>query len=575
MGLQSKSLKKNLKVRYIMKINIICLACALMMVLAGCSDDFLERTPSDQVSSADFFTQEKDLVYALNSAYASIGFNSWGTEYGYSTDLLRIEALTDNALDHHSWNAGYRLADGTASSYDGYVETRWKERYRGIQRVNRIMEGADGVTDINEDYKARLLAEAKFLRAFFYFDLVYLFGDVPFLTASLNPEDTTPTEGADGEKEASEATKRTDKSIIMDAIVKDLADAATNLPNTYSSEDLGRVTKGAALSMKARILLYQEKWGEAAIAAKEVMDLGIYTIHPSYSEMFTYEGIGNSEVIFDLQEVKDSDNQWNFTVQNYGPNSAGGWSSGCPMQSLVDSYECTDGKTIAKSALFDPNNPYANRDPRMSYSILYPGNDWRDGVFNTIPGATYPGKGIVSGDDLTDGTGGQWNKTATGYNWLKYISEDDIDNGDYWNGSIHYILIRYAEVLLTYAEAKVENGDIDQSVYDAINEVRQRADVNMPVVIAGKSQDELRTILRRERRVELAFEGLRLMDIRRWKIAEDVMPGVPEGLTYTDSKGKQVTLSWGTRVFDKNKHYVWPIPQAEIDITHIQQNPGW
>lgn len=159
---------------------------------------------------------------------------------------------------------------------------------------------------------------------------------------------------------------------------------------------------------------------------------------------------------------------------------------------------------------------------------------------------------------------------------MKYISEDDIDNGDYWNGSIHYILIRYAEVLLTYAEAKIESNDIDQSVYDAINEVRQRADVNMPVVTSGKSQDELRTILRRERRVELAFEGLRLMDIRRWKIAENVMPGVPEGLTYTDpDSGQPVTLSWGTRVFDPNKHYLWPIPQAEIDITHIQQNPGW
>jgi hypothetical protein len=557
-----------------MKTNIICLASTLLLLFAGCSDDFLDRTPSDQVSSATFFTQQKDLEYAVNAAYASIGFNNWGTDYGYSTDLLRIEALTDNALDHHSWNAGYRLADGTASSYDWYVESRWMERYRGIQRVNRILEGADGVTDINEDYKARLLAEAKFLRAFFYFDLVYLFGDVPFLTNSIAPEDTTPTEGNEGEKEASEAAKRTDKVIVMDAIVKDLTESATNLPSSYSSDDLGRVTKGAALSLKARIFLYQEKWGEAAIAAKEVMDLGVYTIYPSYGKMFTYEGISNSEVIFDLQELKEK--QWNFTMQNYGPNSAGGWSSGCPMQSLVDSYECTDGKIISESALFDPNNPYANRDPRMTYSILYPGNDWRGGVFNTIPGATYPGKEIVSGDDLTDGTGGQWNKTATGYNWLKYISEDDIDNGDYWNGSIHYVLIRYAEVLLTYAEAKIENNDIDQSVYDAINEVRQRADVNMPAVTTGKSQDELRTILRRERRVELAFEGLRLMDIRRWKIAEDVMPGVPEGLTYTDpDSGEQVTLSWGTRVFDKNKHYVWPIPQAEIDITHIEQNPGW
>ncbi|MGQ1908223.1 RagB/SusD family nutrient uptake outer membrane protein [Marinifilum sp. RC60d5] len=557
-----------------MKTNIICLATVFLMVFAGCSDDFLERTPSDQVSSATFFTQEKDLVYAVNGAYSSIGFNNWGVNYGYSTDLLRIEAITDNALDHHSWNAGYRLADGTASAYDWYAESRWMERYKGIQRVNRILEGADGVTDINADYKARLLAEAKFLRAFFYFDLVYLFGDVPFVTSSLTPEDTKPNEDSEGNKLASENSKRIDKNVILEAIVKDLSESAIILPSSYGSDDKGRVTKGAAVSLKARILLYQEKWTEAANAAKEVMDLGVYTIYPSYEKMFTYEGIGNSEVIFDLQELKEK--QYNFTVKNYGPNSVGGWSSGCPMQSLVDDYECIDGHIISESSLFDPNNPYANRDPRLTYSILYPGHDWRDGVFNSIPGANYPGKEIVPGDDLTDGTGGQWNKTGTGYNWLKYISEEDVDNGDLWNGSIHYILIRYAEVLLTYAEAKIEANEIDQSVYDAINEVRQRADVNMPIITPGKNQEELRRILRRERRVELAFEGLRLLDIRRWKIAEDVMPGVPKGLTYTDpDTNEEVTLSWGTRTFDPGKHYLWPIPQTEIDLTHIEQNPGW
>lgn len=544
-----------------MKNNIIVLACAMLIVLAGCSDDFLERTPSDQVSSTNFFTQEKDLIYAVNAVYASIGFNHWERSYGYSTDLLRIEAITDNALDHHSWNAGYRLADGTASAYDWYVEHRWRERYRGIQRANRIFEGADGVTDIVAEKKARLIAEAKVLRAYFYFDLVYLFGNVPFITTSLTPD------------EATEST-RTDKTTILDAMVADLTSAAADLPTSYSSDNIGRVTQGAAISLKARILLYQEKWEEAAVAAKEVMDMGVYNIYPSYQEMFTYEGINNSEVIFDLQEMHEK--QWNFTLQNYGPNSVGGWSSGCPLQSLVDAYECTDGNTIDVSPLFDPNNPYANRDPRLTHSILYPGREWRDGVFNTIPGATYPGKEIVPGDDLTDGTGGQWNKTATGYNWLKYISEDDIDNGDYWNGAIHFILIRYAEILLTYAEAKIESDDIDQSVYDAINEVRQRPDVNMPAITTGKTRDQLRTIVRRERRVELAFEGLRLMDIRRWKIAENVMPGVPEGLTYTDpDTGEDVTLSWGERTFNPNKHYLWPIPQTEVDISHLEQNPGW
>jgi len=557
-----------------MKKYIIYTLCSLLFILAGCSEDFLDRSASDQVSSDNFFTQEKDLEYAVNATYASIGFNSWGVDYGYSTDLLRVEALTDNALEHHSWNAGYSLANGTASAYDDYSTFRWQERYRGIQRANRIFEGADGVKDINIELKARYLAEAKFLRAYFYFDLVYLFGDVPFVTTSLEPDDTTPIINADGETEINPNCVRIDKDIILNQMVKELTEASKALPKAYNEDNVGRITMGAALSLKARILLYQEKWGDAAIAAKEVMDLDVYSIYSSYEKMFTYEGINNSEVIFDLQEMHEK--QWNFTMQNYGPNSVGGWSSGCPLQSLVDSYECIDGETIENSSLFNSNDPYSNRDPRLTYSILYPGHAWRGGVYNTITGASYPGENIIAGDDLEDGTNGQWNKSGTGYNWLKYISEDDVDNSDYWNGAIHFILIRYAEVLLTYAEAKLENGDVDQSVYDAINEIRQRADVNMPIISAGKTVDELRKIIRRERRVELAFEGLRLMDIRRWEIAEDVMAGVPKGLSFVHPEtGDDVLLTWGERSFDKSKDYLWPIPQSERDITKISQNPGW
>lgn len=544
------------------KLHIYIILIILTSVTIGCTDDFLEKTPSDQVSSAGFFTQEKDLEYAVNAVYDLIGFNSWNRKYGSGTDLLRIEALTDNSMDHHSWNAGYRLADGTASASDGYVFYRWQERYRGIQRANRILEGASGIEDMNEDLKARYLAETLFLRAYFYFDMVYLFGDIPFITKSITPE------------EANDYT-RDDVSMIMGELIKDIDTAVPNLPASYDSENTGRVTKGAAYTLKAKILLYQEKWEEAATAAKAVMDLNVYSLYPDYYKLFDYEGINCEEVIFDIQVAKDMD-EGEFIVKNFGPNSVGGWSSGFPIQSLVDEYECIDGKTIQVSDLFDPQNPYENRDPRLYHSILYPGHDWQGGVYNSIPGANYPGKSIVPGDDLTDGTGGQWNKTASGYNWYKYMSQADIDISNFWDQAIHLILYRYADVLLMYAEAKIETGDIDQSVYDAINEVRARPTVEMPAITTGKGQDEMREIVRRERRVELAFEGHRLMDIRRWKIAHFVMPGSPDGLTYTDPEtGELKTMTWGTRVFDANKHYLWPIPQKEIDITGLEQNPGW
>ncbi|WP_430814209.1 RagB/SusD family nutrient uptake outer membrane protein [Carboxylicivirga sp. RSCT41] len=557
-------------------LKIYFFALLILMGASNCSDEFLERTPSDQVSSATFFQQEKDIEYALNAVYDLIGFNSWNRSYGSGTDLLRIEVLTDNAVDHHSWNACYELGNGTANAYDWYVQYRWQERYRGIMRANRLLEGAPNVEDMDMDYRNRLVAEATVLRAYFYFDLVYLFGDVPFLTSSIIPDDCEPMIDAEGNVTPNPMCTRTDKNTIMDALVADLETVVNHLPKSYDSDDKGRVTQGTALTLQARIHLYREEWTQAAAASKAVMDLNVYSIYPTYANMFDYQGVDNEEVIFDIQVMKDV---WEgeFWLPNYGPNSVGGWSCSCPLQSLIDTYETTDGKTIDDpTSIYDPAMPYANRDPRLHHSILYPGREWQWGVYNTIPGATYPGEEIVAGDDLTDGTGGQWNKSATGYNWIKYISQQDIDDGNYWDSGIHFIIMRYAEVLLMYAEAKIEAGDVDQSVYDAINDVRQRGDVMMPAITAGKSIDELREIVRRERRVELTFEGIRLYDIRRWKIAEQVMPGESEGLTYTDpDSGEQVTLSGGNRNFDPAKHYLWPIPQAEIDVSGITQNNNW
>ncbi|NJO88499.1 MAG: RagB/SusD family nutrient uptake outer membrane protein [Chloroflexia bacterium] len=256
--------------------------------------------------------------------------------------------------------------------------------------------------------------------------MVYLYGDVPYLTEGIKPNDAV-------------GIARTDKNEILNTLVNELTTAANNLPLSYSGADLGRATQGAALALKTRVLLYQGKWQEAATTAKAIMDLGQYSLYPDYKQLFSYSAINNEEVIFDLQEMAEK--QWNFTLQNYGPNSVYGWSSGTPLQSIVDAYECTDGQTIDNSPLYDPTNPFENRDPRLAASILYPGNDWMGGVFNSIPGASYPGKEIIPGDDLTDGTGGQWNKTFTGYNWSKYMDDaKDFYDGNMWNGALHLIL---------------------------------------------------------------------------------------------------------------------------------------
>jgi hypothetical protein len=214
---------------------------------------------------------------------------------------------------------------------------------------------------------------------------------------------------------------------------------------------------------------------------------------------------------------------------------------------------------------FDVDNPYENRDPRLKFSVFVKGSQLYNGqIYDPTPGS-----------GTNDEIGGTYLATSLGYNIKKYVNQEDF--GDPSNCSINIILIRYAEVLLTYAEAKIELNEIDQSVYDAINTIRSRPDINLPLIESGKSQNELRDIVRHERMVELAFEGHRLFDLRRWKNADMEIPGYVEGMTYKNSLGEYVTIKIDgfLKVFEQ-KHYLWPIPKKEIDLNpNLSQNPGW
>lgn len=551
--------------KYIFRISIF-----FIIISTSCSKDFLNKTPSDMLSSDTFFTQEKDLIFATNACYAALG---------NSTTLLKIEVATDNSYDGHSWNSLYNMAKGVSNPYDGYSTYYWNERYKGIQRVNRALEGAENIPNLNADVKAEQTAQLRFLRAYFYFDLTYLFGDVPYFDNSVKPDDLNPS----GDIPAP-AAARMNRNEILKKMVSDLDIAANDLPEDFSGADEGRVTKGAALALKARILLTQASWAkylgestdvsfaDAAKAAKAVIDLGVYDLNTPYDKAFTYEGIGNSGVIFDLQESL-IENQTNYTTQNVGPNSITGWSSGTPLQSLVDSYPMANGKAITDAnSGYDPTNPYEGRDPRLAATILYPGHAWpvteKNGIFNPIP--EHNGQKPVYPSDVYPEEGDDVrvsNSTHTGYNWFKYVMLEDYLNGAMWNGSVHLILIRYADVLLMYAEAQAEEGNIAEAL-DAVNQVRARAGVGALTTLTIED-------VRNERRIELAFEGLRLLDIRRWNIAKDVMPGMPKGLVYTYSDGSTYEfLGDGKRIF-VDRDNLWPIPQTEVDVSKIKQNPGW
>ncbi|MEN7548005.1 RagB/SusD family nutrient uptake outer membrane protein [Rapidithrix thailandica] len=532
-----------------MKCKFIYILLSLFL-LSACQDDFLDRTPGDQISSEIFFTQEKDFLFALNAVYDALDGEA----------LLWYESWTDNAKTNHSWNPGFYMARGSGDASDGFVASQWGRYFSAIQGANRIINNIDKPEHFDPDVKAEVLGQAKFLRAYFYHEVTMLFGNVPLLLESITPE------------EAKEVSK-TSQTEILSFLARELSEAEAMLPVSYSDTEKGRATKGAALALKARILLFNHNYAEAAEAAEAVINLNTYELYPDYFKLFTsYEAEYSNENVFDAQ-YNGEDNVDNWITQNWAAQSGGGWSVTTPTRSLVDAYECTDGLPIDKSPLYDWENPYENRDPRLAMSILYPGREWLGGVYNTVPGATYPGKDVVNGDALGDGYGQEWNKTKTGYNWLKNLRLEDLGTDNVWDGAGNVYLIRYAEVLLTYAEAKIEAGSIDASVLEAINTVRDRA--GMPAVTTT-DQAALREIVRRERRVELAFEGLRLFDIRRWKVAEEVLNTKVFGIYYVNTEsGERDSLFVEERSFNKERDYLWPIPQEEIDVSGIEQNPGW
>lgn len=510
--------------------------------LSGCEKDLLETIPNDRLSTQLFWKTENDGILAVNAAYT----------YLDGTNIFFWDGITDIGHSNYSFNPEAYIEKGTTDALNSKFFNEYNNAYDGIARCNNVLDNVDKIPTSNTTLINRLKGEARVLRAYQYIKLVSLFGDVPLVTKTISIE-----EGRN--------LTRMPSSEIWDFINQELSDCASLLPTTYPSSDNGRVTKGAALALKARANLYAGRFQQAADDAKAVMDLNVYSLYPDYARLFTYAAENNNEFILTKQRIADVASSDVFQLM--GPFSQKGSKNNyVPAKKLTDMFDMNDGKPISDPASgFDPYHPYANRDPRLHYTTFLPGDTLPDGkIFNSTPNS--------SG---TDAVGRTMNATSTGFVLKKYINKEDYANPG--NCGINFCLLRYAEVLLTYAEAKIELGQIDQSVFDAINLVRSRSDVHMPAISNGLTQGEMRTVVRKERTLELAFEGLHLFDIRRWKTAENVMPGDVEGLTYVDNGQLQtVEILAFEKVFNPNRDYLWAIPQRERELNpNLTQNPGW
>ena len=506
----------------------------------GC-EDILDTVPNDRISTEIFWKTEQDAILGANAVYTHMVENA--------SHYVSWDGMTDIGYTHSPQSSESFILQGQFDALNGRVSNDWSNAYAGIRVANSFLANVDRVQTTNSALIDRLKGEVRTLRAYFYMRLAFLYGDVPLIATELSLEE-------------SKGLTRDPVSGVWDFVSAELTAAAGLLP--LSQTDVGRITKGAALGLKARAMLYAGRYQEAADAASEVMGLGVYSLYPSYENLFSYAAENNAEVILDIQYVQDAYANNIFSI--LAQSSMNSRSVYVPTKNLVDAYQMNNGMDINEPGSgFDPYDPYSNRDPRLEYSIFVIGDILPNGkVFNPLPNST-------TGDAM----GSTFIVSPTGFNVKKYVNAEDLENPG--NSGINLILMRYAEILLIYAEAKIELNEIDASVYDAINQVRQRPDVNMPIVTTGKSQEEMRQIVRHERLVELAFEGQRFFDIRRWRIAGDVMPGRVYGMTYEDENGDLQTeevIGWENFFSDRN--YLWPIPQSERELNpNLSQNPDW
>ncbi|MGS2741876.1 RagB/SusD family nutrient uptake outer membrane protein [Sinomicrobium sp. M5D2P17] len=538
---------------------------SLCLMLFACDGDFLDRDPQDQLTNNNFWENEEQLTLAANALYSNVK----------AKNTVDMENMGDNTL-WPSTTQYQQIGSGNYGPDQTTLNTEWTTQYKGVRQANAFLENYKKA-DIDSLVAERLAAEVRVIRALMYSYLTAFWGDVPLVTTTLGLDELM--------------IPRTPKEEVIDFLLEDLEDAARFLPSEVpTGENLGRMSKGAALALKARVALYNNRFEVAEKAAKDVMDLGVYELFTSgdpsknYYDLFTDAGKlangNNKETIIARLNLEDV-SMHNLSREIQVPDQVIRWN---PTKSLIDTYLMADGLPIDKSPLYEINtyeDIFEDRDPRMIQTILQPGSEW---------GGRYDGReenddpGIFEVPKFQSDRRGA--VTLTGYYFTKYVDLGAVPTYNRDDNDFH--LLRYAEVLLTYAEARLEQGTLTQDdVNKTINLLRERVGM-IPMNLAELEANGLniREEIRRERRVELALEGQRYFDIKRWEqgafLGEDVKGTNIHWLADPEAAGNLRTdedgfiLAHTGRTFDPGKHYLWPIPLPQLERNpDLAQNPGW
>jgi hypothetical protein len=539
--------------------SIIKNSIAGILLMAAISCKKLDLAPTDRFTDATYWSTPDKAAIVLNTAYAQM--------FGANTFFYN-EGLSDNAYSGRGDQEGVTsISSGLADASLPRFKNEWNDRYRCIKTCNIILGNIDRVPNFQEGLKNRMKAEARVIRAFQYFQLYTWYGDVP-----LFDHDLSVTE--------SQTIVRSPRQQAVDFVLKELDESAALLPvNTqYAAEDRGRITKGAALALKARALLYEGRWQDVINSTEPFLTgntLGTYSLFNSYEGLFLPQNEYNAEVVFDLQFVPES-RTYNVFF-DLAPLSVGArLNAMAPTQELVDDYIMLNGKGIQEAGSgYNENDPYTNRDPRLTNTVVYHQYKWKkpDNSIQTI----YIKPGSDPNNTKLDEYVAGGVSSPTGYYIRKYYDPASVNN---FNSGLNLMLIRYADILLMYAEAKNGLGQLTETVWNqTIRALRIRSGFTEATALnfnAGWTTDQRTAIVRRERRTELALEGLRIFDIRRWKTAETVLKGWVHGARYGEPTVDNGYIRVNQRSFDPAKHYLWAVPRDERNLNkNLSQNNSW
>ena len=476
-----------------------------VLMLVSCES--MDIKPNSQGNSETWYSTEQELQMAANRFY-TIGY--WNSPY------QDTEQWTDNftyrTTNRHPDNGA--PLNGNLNGEDYIVYHMWEQAYKLIAQANLLLthSGRAKANGVSEDVVNRYRAEAYFARACKYAELISYFGDVPYVDKPLTIAE-------------SEVLKRMPKDQLIPKVYDDFDHAIDSLPVSY--DKLKRFTKGAAMAMKARFALYMGDWKTAAEAAEACIGLDIYSLDSSYEHLFLQTTKENPEKILSFpRSVALGVKLDEWFVNNQLPRLVSGYGASNPSWDLLASYLCTDGLPIDESELFEPKDPFKNRDPRCSMTIVPFGSEHVGYLYEPYSPTAHKANGEAAGNNPDCRFSADPNALNCSYNgllWKKGIDDSWLlpDGKKNPDNETDFVMMRYADVLLMYAEAKIELGEADQKILDAtINKVRARAYSNgtYPRVLAS-DQKTMRKALRIERRMEFANENLRYMDLIRWRLS--------------------------------------------------------